>query len=69
MVLILVKSYVTLSVSYVRVDGNNWSSNTVQWRSFRKPYKYIIDDNIIMDPREMRWEVVDWIQLAKDRYQ
>jgi len=26
-------------------------------------------DNIIMDLREIRWEVVDWIHLAQDRDQ
>jgi hypothetical protein len=27
------------------------------------------DDNIKMDLREIRWEVVDWIRFAQDRDQ
>jgi hypothetical protein len=26
------------------------------------------EDNIRMDLGEIRWEIVDWIHLAKDRY-
>jgi hypothetical protein len=31
--------------------------------------KHRSKDNIIMDPRETGWEVVDWINLAQDRDQ
>jgi hypothetical protein len=28
-----------------------------------------VEDNIKMDPEEIRWEVVEWVHLAQDRDQ
>jgi hypothetical protein len=37
-------------------------------RTLRRP-RHRWEDNIRLDPREVGWEVVDWMHLAEDRYQ
>jgi hypothetical protein len=62
-----------------------WAGHIAQWEKERNPYMILVgkpegksplgrprrrkEDNIKMDPREIGWGGMDWIDVAQDRDQ
>jgi hypothetical protein len=50
-------------------NSYNILGETPQWKRPFGRYKCKWKDNIKIDPKEIRWEVVDWMYLVQDRLQ